>query len=632
MRIVSILCFAVAVAPARGFVVRSSKLFTPSRFTAPPPLLLYASLLPSDEQESSSLDRTLSLREQKSELNILLEDINTQRSTLSSLPTTDDCEDDNDNDNDNDALNVVWDLEYRLQQSENFLLPPVGLSLEEYRRACWVILNLPLPSRVALYNVLSTVSTEEVRNVDHIPQLVTRLYEQRMQLTPLGLQQALAEAKTMPPPPPPLLFKKQQDSTTTTAERADGVGSIFAGSIFADAKNETTPTDQAVQQLLPRVTRKEDRVATPLDLELVLQSLKTTQGVFTVRGTEAIEGGYLLRGTLRDASLLSTVTLPAALSLSLVPDFTNFDAGSPEDPVLLLFKADMSPTTNPVFLGLSSTAAVGTAVLFAAAVYGSNEAFTSRLGDFEFISTAVLEILLPLVAIQVCHELGHAVVAKKDNLKLTLPTALPFYTLPYMGTVTKLKESPKTMNSLFDFAIAGPAVGIAASLAVLLYGLQATVTAESLQDFPALPVRVLQLSTLGGSLVDSILGGGTLLQQDPQTSIPLHPAAIAGFTGLLIQCLDLVPLGCTNGGRLSLALLGRQGHSIVGAVTWFALLLCCLFVDTNSDVLVVAWVVNNLVQNDPEIPCLNEVETASLPRAVAALGLWCFGILVLTPL
>jgi hypothetical protein len=130
--------------------------------------------------------------------------------------------------------------------------------------------------------------------------------------------------------------------------------------------------------------------------------------------------------------------------------------------------------------------------------------------------------------------------------------------------------------------------------------------------------------------VDSVLGGG-LLQQDPQTSIPLHPAAIAGFTGLMIQCLDLIPLGSTNGGRMALALLGRQGHAVVGAVTWAVLLVCCLAVD-NSDVLVVAWVVNNLVQNDPEIPCVNEVETANLPRAVAALAVWSSALLVLVPL
>ena len=51
-----------------------------------------------------------------------------------------------------------------------------------------------------------------------------------------------------------------------------------------------------------------------------------------------------------------------------------------------------------------------------------------------------------------------------------------------------------------------------------------------------------------------------MLNQDSATQIPLHPIAIGGFLGLIIHALDLVPVGSTDGGRISQAILGRVWH------------------------------------------------------------------------
>jgi hypothetical protein len=66
---------------------------------------------------------------------------------------------------------------------------------------------------------------------------------------------------------------------------------------------------------------------------------------------------------------------------------------------------------------------------------------------------------------------------------------------------------------------------------------------------------------------------------------------------------------------MSVAVTGRQGNALVGGMVWFALLLTN-FVVQRADVLVGAWIVNNFVQNDPEIPCRDEVEKVDLFRSL----------------
>jgi membrane-associated protease RseP (regulator of RpoE activity) len=145
-------------------------------------------------------------------------------------------------------------------------------------------------------------------------------------------------------------------------------------------------------------------------------------------------------------------------------------------------------------------------------------------------------------------------------------------------------------------------------------------------------VSVIRYSSLGGAIVDYFMGGdGSVTLQDPKTAIYLHPYAIAGFTSLMINSLDLLPLGSTDGGRMSLSLLGRKGHSVLGGSVWGFLLISSLFQE-QADVLIGAWLVNNIVENDPEVPCRNEVDEINVPRVFAASCLWLVGILALVPM
>ena len=125
-------------------------------------------------------------------------------------------------------------------------------------------------------------------------------------------------------------------------------------------------------------------------------------------------------------------------------------------------------------------------------------------------------------------------------------------------------------------------------------------------------------------------GDGLLLQQDPNTPVILHPFAIAGIAGLMINALDTIPLAATDGGRMSLALLGRPGHVAFSGLVYFAILLYTIF-SGHQDIFLSYLFVTSFTQKDLEIPARNEVDQASLSQAAIALTMWCVAILTLTP-
>ena len=314
------------------------------------------------------------------------------------------------------------------------------------------------------------------------------------------------------------------------------------------------------------------------------------------------------------------------------------------DPVILVANRDMGPSTNVALLGLSTAASLFGSLLFGLSAYGSNPVILERLKvaneaadyDLAWFNELLLPFLGAMSAIQICHELGQRAVVWRDGFKVSSPTILPSLGLPYLSFLTRIKTSPKDLNSLFDYGFAGPVSGLAASFAFLLTGLQITSTmgVEAATYLPSIPVAFVKISTLGGTLVDQYLGGGTgmLLEQTGGTGIPLHPLAVAGFAGLMINSLDLLPIGASDGARVMQAVLGRLGQTVVGGTAYIFILVSLLFVDDQRDIFFSYMIVNTLVQRDLEIPCVNEIDKVELPRAIAALVVFFVAALVLVPM
>lgn len=103
---------------------------------------------------------------------------------------------------------------------------------------------------------------------------------------------------------------------------------------------------------------------------------------------------------------------------------------------------------------------------------------------------------------------------------------------------------------MFDFSIAGPIAGISASILAIVIGSQLTLGSDP-SLFPALPLEILRQSTLGGSIINEILGNGALSVPAGALGSPavaamtisLHPVAIAGYISLIVNALSLLPVG-----------------------------------------------------------------------------------------
>jgi hypothetical protein len=311
-------------------------------------------------------------------------------------------------------------------------------------------------------------------------------------------------------------------------------------------------------------------------------------------------------------------------------------------PVLVVHSRDMSPSTSNLLSSGVSAVSVFLTFVFAISIFGQNDVIMQRLSstqgqagiDLTWFNQLVTPFLIAIGITQASHEVAHLVVAKKEGFKITPPTILPLMSLPYMSFQNRIKTSPKNLNTLFNFAFIGPAVGMVVSFGFLLQGLQMTLemTPEQVQYAASVPVSFLQLSSLGANIVDYVLGGGDglILQQDPSTPVLLHPFAIAGFAGLMINALDTIPLAGTDGGRMSQALLGRPGHVAFSALTYIAILLYTLF-SGHQDIFLTYLFVTSFTQKDLEIPARNDVDQAGLGQAAIALTMWCVAILTLTP-
>lgn len=185
-----------------------------------------------------------------------------------------------------------------------------------------------------------------------------------------------------------------------------------------------------------------------------------------------------------------------------------------------------------------------------------------------------------LLAILLAHEMGHFVLAKRHGVDASWPFFIPAPVLSMIGTlgaVIRLRSAPRTRRALVDIGAAGPIAGFLVTIPVLIVGLRlSTIVPEEG------PYRHW---VLWDSLVSWISGGtfswpgrglelGTplamgfiqeLVQKVPAGhSLALHPVAVAGWFGLLLTALNLLPLGQLDGGHCLFAASPRL-HRALGA-------------------------------------------------------------------
>ena len=165
---------------------------------------------------------------------------------------------------------------------------------------------------------------------------------------------------------------------------------------------------------------------------------------------------------------------------------------------------------------------------------------------------------IPLAAILAAHESGHYLVARKYRVNASPPYFLPLPPqlglLGTMGAFIRLRSPLYDRRTLFDIGVAGPFAGMIVALPLLLIGLAHSGTV-ALGGAP-LAHQVVVIDDWQLLLGDSLLLSLCRAIVGAQGTIALTPMAIAGWTGLFITTLNLLPLAQLDGGHITYALFG----------------------------------------------------------------------------
>lgn len=162
-----------------------------------------------------------------------------------------------------------------------------------------------------------------------------------------------------------------------------------------------------------------------------------------------------------------------------------------------------------------------------------------------------LSFTLAIMTVLGSHEMAHYVMARYHGMKTSLPYFIPFPTfIGTIGAIIRYKGPVPSRKALFDVGIAGPLVGLIMSIAVTFIGLNLETSSPN-------PLSNIMMFNLGLPplfiFIQNIVGveGGNL-----------HPVAFAGWVGMFITLLNLLPAGQLDGGHMLRAMLGKKAESI----------------------------------------------------------------------
>ena len=165
-----------------------------------------------------------------------------------------------------------------------------------------------------------------------------------------------------------------------------------------------------------------------------------------------------------------------------------------------------------------------------------------------------------MMAVLATHEVGHMIASKIHGVEATPPIFIPgpppFGTF---GAVIQQKSLAPNKDALFDIGIAGPLAGFVASLVVTVIGIQYSVIKPVVS-----PIQM--EGATPAPLIYSIITN--LVMRPPPGLILIipHPVAFAGWIGMIITMLNLIPAGMLDGGHIARCFMKPVHQNILAFV------------------------------------------------------------------
>ena len=188
---------------------------------------------------------------------------------------------------------------------------------------------------------------------------------------------------------------------------------------------------------------------------------------------------------------------------------------------------------------------------------------TQRVGWDAFI-TAGLRYAVPVMLMLSFHEMGHYLQSRRYRVPATPPLFIPMPITPFgtMGAVILQGAGAADRKALFDIAVSGPLAGLIVAIPCCWFGIVHAVVAE-------VPP--------GGSVSFGdplLLQGMVWIVHGPLPEghdIFLNPLLFAGWVGIFITALNLIPIGQLDGGHILYTLIGRKAHIVAVSLLWGAI-------------------------------------------------------------
>jgi membrane-associated protease RseP (regulator of RpoE activity) len=177
-----------------------------------------------------------------------------------------------------------------------------------------------------------------------------------------------------------------------------------------------------------------------------------------------------------------------------------------------------------------------------------------------------LAFSIALMTTLLAHELGHFLQALRYGVPASLPYFIPMPASPIgtMGAVILMQPGMGNRRTLFDIAVTGPLAGLVPALLFSIIGLQWSHVVAVADERPGL--------MLGEPILFKLLTYLTFGPLPDGVDIALHPVAFAGWVGIFITALNLIPIGQLDGGHILYALLLRRAHVVAQGLLAAAML------------------------------------------------------------
>lgn len=180
-----------------------------------------------------------------------------------------------------------------------------------------------------------------------------------------------------------------------------------------------------------------------------------------------------------------------------------------------------------------------------------------------------------IIAILGSHEMGHKLAADKHHVEATYPYFIPGPPpIGTFGAVIQQKSLPPNRDALFDIGSTGPITGFIVSVIVILIGIQLSVRV------PELPPNAV-LWPYPNPILFEWLFTFTIMFFPPSGTgnwILVHPVVFAGWVGMIITVLNLIPVGMFDGGHVARTFFGKRTRSIISYLAIITFLILGLLI------------------------------------------------------